>query len=98
MTRLLAQHGSCLVVGQVQGDKAHGVPPELPGQLLARPDVDFVLIEADGSRMRPIKAPAEHEPVIPPGATLVVPVMGIDALDLPLAEAAHRPESVAANP
>ncbi len=91
----LAEHGRCLVVGQVIGEKAHGVPPELPGQLLARSDVDYVLVEADGSRMRPIKAPAEHEPVIPPQATHVIPVVGIDALDEPLADVAHRPERVA---
>ncbi|HID53306.1 MAG TPA: putative selenium-dependent hydroxylase accessory protein YqeC [Anaerolineae bacterium] len=88
----LTQFGSCLVVGEVQGEKALGVTPELPGQLLVRPDVDFVIVEADGSRMRPIKAPAEHEPVIPPETTLVVPVMGLDALDGPIGKVAHRPE------
>ncbi|MBK8905019.1 MAG: putative selenium-dependent hydroxylase accessory protein YqeC [Anaerolineaceae bacterium] len=85
----------CLVVGGVAGDKAVGVPPELPGAWLARPDVDFVLVEADGSRMRPIKAPAAHEPVIPPTSTLVVPVVGIDALDGRFTEVTHRPEIAA---
>ncbi len=90
----LTQFGSCLVVGEVQGEKAFGVPPALPGQLLARPDVDFVVVEADGSRMLPLKAPAEHEPVIPPETTLVVPMLGIDALDGPIGAVAHRPELV----
>jgi molybdenum cofactor cytidylyltransferase len=94
----LAQFGTALVVGAVGAgkdrEKALGVPPELPGQLLARSDVDFVLVEADGSRMRPIKAPAAHEPVIPPETTLVVPAMGIDALDGRIADMAHRPERV----
>jgi molybdenum cofactor cytidylyltransferase len=94
LTTHLAQHGACLVIGEVQGDKALGVDPSLPGQLLARPDVDYVIVEADGSRMRPIKAPAAHEPVIPPDATLVIPVVGIDALDGPLDKVAHRPELV----
>ncbi|MBK7893609.1 MAG: putative selenium-dependent hydroxylase accessory protein YqeC [Anaerolineaceae bacterium] len=88
----LDQKGICLVVGAVAGDKAMGVLPELPGRWLARPDVDFVLIEADGSRMRPIKAPAAHEPVIPPETTLVVPVVGIDALDGRFSQITHRPE------
>ena len=96
LAQLLEQAGSCLVVGTVQGDKAHGVPLQLPGQLLARSDVDFVLVEADGSRMRPIKAPAAHEPVIPLETTLVVPVVGIDALNSPLNVTAHRPEKIAA--
>ncbi|MAT99674.1 MAG: putative selenium-dependent hydroxylase accessory protein YqeC [Anaerolineaceae bacterium] len=91
----LDRHGTCLVVGEVEGEKARGVPPELPGQWLARPDVDFVLVEADGSRMRPIKAPAAHEPVIPPAATLVVPVVGIDALDGRFSQITHRPELAA---
>lgn len=29
------------------------------------PGVDAVLVEADGARMMPLKAPADHEPVIP---------------------------------
>lgn len=95
LERRLAEHGRCLVVGRVSGDKASGVPADLPGRLLARPDVDYVVVEADGSRMRPCKAPAEHEPVIPPESTLVVPTAGIDALSGPIAEVAHRPERVA---
>lgn len=93
---LLSNHGHCLVVGRVEGEKASGVGPEMPAQLLARPDVDAVLVEADGSRMRPCKAPANHEPVIPAGATLLIPVVGIDALGQPLVVAAHRPELVGA--
>ena len=90
----LEQHGRCLVVGRVEGEKALRVPPDLPAQLLARPDVDFVLVEADGARMRPIKAPADHEPVIPAGTTLLVPVAGLDALERPLDDVAHRPEMI----
>ena len=93
---VLARSGVCLVVGAVEGDKALGVTPARPGMWLARPDVDFVLVEADGSRMRPIKAPAAHEPVIPADATLVIPVVGIDALDGRFAEVTHRPEMAAA--
>ncbi|MCB8927692.1 MAG: putative selenium-dependent hydroxylase accessory protein YqeC [Ardenticatenaceae bacterium] len=85
----------CLVVGEVAGDKAVGVSPELPGRWMAWSDVDFVLVEADGSRMRPIKAPAEHEPVIPPETTLVVPVVGIDALNGRFSQVTHRPEIAA---
>ncbi len=95
LDQFLARYGMVLVVGQVVGEKAFGVLPALPGQLLARPDVRHVLVEADGSRMRPIKAPAAHEPVLPPQATLVVPVVGMDALERPLHIAAHRPELIA---
>ena len=92
----LDEVGQCLVIGELgeRGEKAFGIPLTLPGQILVQPDVDFVLVEADGSRMRPIKAPADHEPVIPPDATVVVPVVGMDALERPLSEIAHRPEKV----
>lgn len=95
LTEAINRYGSCLVIGLVEGEKAFGVPVELPGQLLSRPGVQYVLVEADGSRMRPIKAPAAHEPVIPPESTCVVPVVGIDALHHPLEKVAHRPEKVA---
>ncbi len=96
----LDAHGQCLVVGSVGAgsnvEKAFGVPADLPARLLARADVDIVLVEADGSRMRPIKAPADHEPVIPDGTTLVVPVVGIDAINGRLQTIAHRPEKMMA--
>jgi molybdenum cofactor cytidylyltransferase len=90
----LARYGRCLVISEVEGDKAYGVDPELPARLLARADVDNVLVEADGSRMRPVKAPADHEPVMPEATTLLVPLAGLDALENPIDEIAHRPELI----
>jgi len=94
----LDQFGRCLLVGPVGAgsnvEKALGVPSELPGQLLGQAGIDLVVVEADGSRMRPIKAPADHEPVVPPETTLLVPVAGIDALAGPVEAVAHRPERV----
>ncbi|MGH2537152.1 MAG: selenium cofactor biosynthesis protein YqeC [Candidatus Promineifilaceae bacterium] len=92
---LLARHGRCLVVGRIEGDKALGVPADLPAHLLGQPGVRFVVAEADGSRMRPCKAPAEHEPVVPLGTTLLVPLAGLDALEGPIEARCHRPERVA---
>ncbi len=52
-----------------------------------------VLIEADGSRRKPLKAPAEHEPVVPEWATEVVVTAGLSGLGQPLdGEHVHRPE------
>jgi molybdenum cofactor cytidylyltransferase len=52
-----------------------------------------LLVEADGSRQRPLKAPAEHEPVIPEWANLVAVVVGLSALGQALEERlVHRPE------
>jgi molybdenum cofactor cytidylyltransferase len=93
-TRLDTFDSSLLLVGGVEGDRATGVPADLPGRLLARPSVDWVVVEADGSRMRPVKAPADHEPVVPKETSLLIPVVGIDALAGPIREVAHRPERV----
>ena len=87
---------SLLVVGGVEGERAVGVPAGLPAQMLARPGVDWVVVEADGSRMRPVKAPASHEPVIPDDTSVLVCVVGIDALSAPIQKVAHRPERVSA--
>ena len=53
----------------------------------------FILVEADGSRRRPVKAPAEHEPVLPPAVDLVLGLVGLDCLGQPMDEGTvHRPE------
>lgn len=84
-----------LLVGETTAEHGLGIPPELPRALLALDSVAHVIVEADGSRMRPVKAPAAHEPVIPDATTLLVVVAGLDALEGPLGEVAHRPELVA---
>ena len=55
---------------------------------------DNVVVEADGSRKRPFKAPADHEPVIPSKTTLLVACIGAGAFGQPLAESCHRPDLV----
>ena len=55
-----------------------------------------ILIESDGSRMLPLKAPAAHEPVVPDMADTVVVSAGFSALGKPLTpEFVHRPENFA---
>ena len=53
---------------------------------------DFVLVEADGSRRRPLKAHARHEPVIPPCTRQVICAVGLSGLHRPVSEVVHRPE------
>jgi molybdenum cofactor cytidylyltransferase len=56
-----------------------------------------LLIEADGSRQRPLKAPANHEPAIPAWVKEVVLVAGLSGVDKPLtADTVHRPERFSA--
>lgn len=57
---------------------------------------DYVLVEADGSAGRPMKAHASHEPVIPLESRSVILVVGASGFGRPVLEAAHRPERYAA--
>lgn len=97
LNHLIDHHQHALLIGQAdpESGKAFGIPPEVIDALAASGHFDVILNEADGSRMRPFKAPAEHEPVIPASTTLVVPVVGIDALGQPLHDDyIHRAERV----
>lgn len=47
---------------------------------------DWILVEADGAAGRPLKAPDEHEPVIPSVTTHVVAVAGLDVIGKPLSD------------
>jgi molybdenum cofactor cytidylyltransferase len=77
--------------------KLVGIDPGWVEQLPKRLHVTHLLVEADGSRGRPFKAPAAYEPVIPPSADLVVAVVGLSVIGQPLSEEfVHRPERVAA--
>lgn len=76
--------------------KLAGVRPERVDDLAAAAGATHVLVEADGAARKPFKAPNDDEPVIPRATTLVVAVVGIDALGRPVSEAAHRPERVTA--
>ena len=84
-----------VAVGTVPG-KVTGPTAEEVDRLYTETAADFVIVEADGARSMSIKAPADHEPVIPSRSTLVVIVVGIDAIGYPLCEVAHRPERIEA--
>jgi molybdenum cofactor cytidylyltransferase len=96
---LLERHRHVLVVRAIDPtlDKASGVDAALIAPLARLPGVSAVLVEADGSREKPFKAPAQYEPVIASETTLVVPVVGADVLGRPLAPLwVHRPDRITA--
>jgi len=98
LPRALETHRHVIVAGEVivEQDKVQGVPPALLDRITLVPEVDAMIIEADGSRRLPFKAPASHEPVIPTSATVIVPIVGLDVLGQPLdTEHVHRPQIVA---
>ncbi len=61
-------------------EKLTGLSPQLVDELWATGRWDCILVEADGAAGRPLKAPADHEPVISAGTTCVVGVVGVRVL------------------
>ncbi len=91
LTRL-REHCRLLCAGQeAPGTGGKLTAPPMPMAQLAE-WFDYVLVEADGSAQRPVKAHAPHEPVIPPVANQVICVVGAAGFGRPIREAAHRPE------
>lgn len=88
----LAAHGVITLGTMGRADKLCGT-----GEIgVCKSVADVVLIEGDGAKLRPLKAPAAHEPVILPETDAVIAVAGLDALFRPIGEICHRPEQVCA--
>ena len=64
-------------------------------RLLAEMHADVSLIEADGARCLPFKAPKPWEPVIPEETSDIVLVMGMDAEGKRICDICYNPEGVA---
>lgn len=94
----LERNGVVFAARELGSDgKYLGVDPGLPLALLRDGAADVAIVEADGARQRSLKAPAEHEPVMPSGVHVVCPMAGLDVLGRQLhEEAVHRAELLAA--
>lgn len=87
--------GVTLFTGPLEKDRAAGLNSATMARLgeeCASRNLPL-LIEADGSRQRPLKAPGDREPVIPMFSNQVVVVAGLAGLGKPLTgQFVHRPE------
>jgi molybdenum cofactor cytidylyltransferase len=92
----VAAHGLVALITDRDDRKVTGPSARIIDKLFEATAVDYLLVEADGARGRSLKAPAAHEPVVPRSATLVIVVMGIDAVGARISDAAHRPPQAAA--
>ncbi len=82
--------GTCITVGAPsQGGKITAPQQDFAS---LRGYADYLIVEADGAKGRPLKAHAAHEPVIPGGSGTVIAVIGADGIGQTVSEAAHRPE------
>ena len=69
-----------------EGHRLLGFTPQCVDALAQAGRFDRILVEADGSARKPLKAPAAHEPVIPAATQALVIVAGLSGLGLPLNE------------
>ncbi len=74
--------------GRIEGTKL-AYPGDSCYEELCR-KYDVVLVEGDGSHHRPIKIPADYEPVIPENTDEIFVVMGLCAVGRPFAVVCHR--------
>ena len=92
----LADYGHITLARErLASGKLKGISPELVVELARLNQVSCIIVEADGAAQRSLKAPNLTEPVIPDATSLVIPVVGIDALGCRLTgENVFRPEVV----
>lgn len=86
--------GTITVVGEdIKDGKLIGITSEKIDKMINRNIFDIILIEADGSKRKAIKAPADHEPIIPESTTKTIGVIGLDCLNKSIDEdTVHRVE------
>ncbi len=88
-------YGTITVIGKniSRENKLVGLDRESIDRIYENQIFDYILVEADGSKRRPIKAPANHEPVIPKNTDKIIGVIGMDAINKKINEAnVHRTE------
>lgn len=93
----LLEHGIITWAGGKTPDgKMTGILPEYLDVIYTKKLFDIILVEADGSKQKPLKAPSDYEPVVPKKTSIVLGVMGIDVIGKHLdGRNVHRPEQIA---
>jgi probable selenium-dependent hydroxylase accessory protein YqeC len=97
LRRSLLSGEACMVVSQgVEGGKHAGLEPSWIERCSIPADL-VLLVEGDGSRRKPIKAPTAREPVIPANTNEVLAFMGASAFGETVdSERCYNPEGVLA--
>jgi len=84
-----------LASDKLASGKLTGITPEFVAKLARLRQVSCIVVEADGAAQRSLKAPNPTEPVIPLNTSLVIPMVGVDAVGCRLTEEdVFRPEIV----
>ena len=80
LQKLDKYHHVTIARGQSPSGKLIDVTPELVDELSRLEEINYIIIEADGAARKALKAPNLTEPVIPDSTSLVIPIVGIDAV------------------
>ena len=95
ISKALTDHRFVFLYDKMDKGNAIGADIHRTSRLLDTVDSDVLLVEADKAKGLPFKAPLEAEPLIPPETSLVVPLVGLTALDHPLDEAnVYNPQAM----
>lgn len=85
------RHVTAVAPDPAGGRKVVGLSSAVLDALVDARVAGHVLVEADGSAGRPLKAHEAHEPVVSLSADLVIAVIGVDCLGAPMDDAhVHR--------
>lgn len=80
----------------VKGDRIKGLSIKQVAGINREVTFDYMIIEADGSNKKSLKAPHKYEPPVPPSTTLFIVVIGYDIIGKKLNKNnVHRPQLVA---
>lgn len=86
------KEGSITIFGdRIEKKKLFGSPQKIDS-IFKENIFDYILVEADGSKMKPIKGHAHYEPVIPKQTTHTIGIIGLDSLGGKIENIVHRPE------
>lgn len=77
--------GERIVDGKIKGPDTNDLEAIIKKDLF-----DFYLIEADGAKRKPIKAPNTYEPILVDSTTVTLGLIGLDALFKNIVETSHR--------
>lgn len=93
MDGFVPKNGTITVFGEeIKNGKLIGVPLGKIKGISEKKLFNFILIEADGSKGKPIKGYADYEPVVPKNSTKTLGVIGLDSLGKRIEDIAHRPK------
>lgn len=74
-------------------NKIAGFESEVISEIFMNKSIDFILVEGDGSKKKPVKGYADFEPVIPQETEILISVLGMNSLGLEVNdENIHRVE------